>query len=181
MTKASTSNTTTKEKTKKISKSIRKVKNSLATEIKTKLQKESELPIDDALAHKIIDIAINNQSTPASAITTVKERRWNVKPEQEEGVWVPDHMLKTINLYDGKVKYTDHVIGSGSIPKPGSKVKITYEGYTSSGVKFAIDLKRKKPFQFRLGLGQVTKGLDEGMDGMRVGGSRVILISPEFG
>ncbi len=69
----------------------------------------------------------------------------------------------------------------GIEPKLGKLVKVTYEGILPSGVVFDSNLKTTKPFQFRKGVGQVIRGLDIGLQGMRIGGAREILIPPTLG
>ena len=73
------------------------------------------------------------------------------------------------------------MIGNGPQPQSGSNIKIIYQGLFPNGEVFDSKIKRKLPFSFRLGLHQVVKGLDIGLEGMRVGGSREIVIPPELG
>jgi FKBP-type peptidyl-prolyl cis-trans isomerase len=73
------------------------------------------------------------------------------------------------------------VIGNGAIPSAGATVKITYTGLLPDGTVFDSRMKRLSPFVFRKGVNQVVKGLDLGMEGMKVGGSREISIPPELG
>ena len=68
-----------------------------------------------------------------------------------------------------------------SEPKLGAVVKLTYEGMFSDGTLFDSSLKRSKPFSFRKGTGSVIKGLDLGLEGLKVGGSRQIVIPPSLG
>lgn len=105
-------------------------------------------------------------------------KKWNVKPQNEEGLLVDEP--KAVTKASGVV-IVDHVIGKGKEPKLGSKVKITYEGMFPNGKIFDANLKRKKPFVFRKGTGDVVRGMDLGMEGMRVGGSREIMIPSELG
>ena len=76
---------------------------------------------------------------------------------------------------------TDYVIGKGIEPKSGAKVKITYDGMYPDGRVFDSNQFRSKPFQFRKGTQQVIRGLDLGLEGLRVGGSREIVIPSELG
>ena len=103
---------------------------------------------------------------------------WKVKPQNEEGVLVSK--VKPVFRLKG-LKCTDYVIGNGEIPGPGSAVKITYTGLLPDGTVFDSRLKRLAPFVFRKGVNQVVKGLDLGIEGMKVGGSREITVPPELG
>ena len=115
----------------------------------------------------------------APAVDQVKARkRWNVKPVDDEGVLVPTP--KQLRKTSG-ILLTDYIVGKGIEPKLGSKIKVTYEGCFPDGTVFDANLKRKKPFVFRKGTAQVIPGLDMGLEGMRVGGSREIVIPPELG
>jgi FKBP-type peptidyl-prolyl cis-trans isomerase len=82
----------------------------------------------------------------------------------------------------GGVLVKDIIIGSGSTVKPGRKVSILYVGsLASNGKVFDKNQNHSKPLQFRLGTGQVIRGLDIGLEGMKVGGERNITIPPELG
>jgi FK506-binding nuclear protein len=81
----------------------------------------------------------------------------------------------------GGVLITEYVVGSGAEPKLGSKVKMTYEGMFTNGKVFDKNLKQSRPLVFRKGTGEVVRGLDLGLQGMRVGGCREIVVPPELG
>ena len=81
--------------------------------------------------------------------------------------------------------YDDKAAGSGAAAKAGDQVSVHYTGWFVSGgergKKFDSSKDRGKPFAFALGAGQVIKGWDEGVQGMRVGGTRVLTIPPGLG
>ena len=79
------------------------------------------------------------------------------------------------------LKYIDEVIGIGSIPKVGDKVKVHYTGTLENGEKFDSSRDRNKPFEFTLGVGQVIKGWDEGVSTMKPGGKRKLIIPSNLG
>jgi FKBP-type peptidyl-prolyl cis-trans isomerase len=110
--------------------------------------------------------------------TQQHRKKWKIKPQNDEGVLVVDP--KPLKKASG-VAVTDYIIGKGAVPKLGAKIKITYEGSFPDGTIFDSRITRSKPFSFRLGTAQVIRGLDLGMEGMRIGGSREILIPPELG
>jgi FKBP-type peptidyl-prolyl cis-trans isomerase len=83
------------------------------------------------------------------------------------------------------LKITDQKVGTGAEAKKGQVVEFHYTGWLlESGrreKKFDSSVDRFRPLQVPLGAGLVIKGLDEGIQGMKVGGKRKILIPPELG
>jgi len=82
--------------------------------------------------------------------------------------------------------YRDTEIGSGDEAVAGKNVSVHYTGWLQEpngdkGKKFDSSLDRGQPFGFRLGGGQVIKGWDEGVAGMKVGGKRTLTIPSELG
>ena len=79
----------------------------------------------------------------------------------------------------------DTTVGTGASPKPGQTCVMHYTGWLyedgKKGKKFDSSLDRGQPFGFRLGGGQVIKGWDEGVAGMKVGGKRTLIIPSELG
>src|SRR3989344_4386286 len=75
----------------------------------------------------------------------------------------------------------DKVVGSGPIAEPGDVLTVHYVGTLEDGRVFDSSLDRDVPFDFTLGVGQVIRGWDEGLVGMRSGGKRVLTILPEYG
>ena len=72
--------------------------------------------------------------------------------------------------------------GTGKEAKAGETVTVNYVGVLYKGGKeFDASWKRKEPFQFKLGQGQVIKGWDQGVAGMKVGGRRELIIPSELG
>jgi FKBP-type peptidyl-prolyl cis-trans isomerase len=81
--------------------------------------------------------------------------------------------------------YDDKVVGTGAEAKAGQDVKVHYTGWLfyggERGKKFDSSKDRGDPFEFPLGAGHVIKGWDEGVAGMKVGGTRVLTIPPQLG
>jgi len=71
--------------------------------------------------------------------------------------------------------------GKGASPKRGETVTVHYTGWLTNGTKFDSSVDRKEPFSFRVGGGQVIKGWDEGVHGMKIGGKRKLTIPPQLG
>lgn len=80
-----------------------------------------------------------------------------------------------------QVLIQDTVIGTGDVAVSGNSVVVNYTGHFVDGKVFDSSITRGEPFQFVLGSGQVIKGWDQGILGMRVGGKRTISIPPELG
>lgn len=79
------------------------------------------------------------------------------------------------------LKIEDLQVGTGAEAKAGMRVNVHYTGWLTDGQKFDSSLDRGQPFTFTLGGGQVIKGWDQGVQGMKVGGKRKLTIPPELG
>jgi FKBP-type peptidyl-prolyl cis-trans isomerase len=71
-------------------------------------------------------------------------------------------------------------LGEGAEAKAGNNVTVHYVGTLTSGKKFDSSRDRGKGFSFKLGAGQVIKGWDQGVAGMKVGGMRKLTIPPHL-
>ena len=76
--------------------------------------------------------------------------------------------------------YIDLVVGTGQEAKAGDMAVVHYTGWLKDGTKFDSSKDRDKPFQFGLGAGQVIKGWDEGVVGMKIGGKAKTDYSSRF-
>ena len=79
------------------------------------------------------------------------------------------------------LKYTDIVEGTGPTPQRGQTVTVHYTGMLENGTKFDSSLDRGRPSDFRIGVGEVIKGWDEGLMSMKVGGKRRLVIPSALG
>jgi FKBP-type peptidyl-prolyl cis-trans isomerase FkpA len=93
-----------------------------------------------------------------------------------------------MNTTESGLQYEDTQVGTGADAKPGKPVKVHYTGWLHDaaqpggrGRKFDSSKDRNDPFRFDLGAGRVIRGWDEGVQGMKVGGTRVLLIPPQLG
>lgn len=84
-------------------------------------------------------------------------------------------------ITDSGLKFDDLAVGDGEQAAAGQRVVVHYTGWLSDGRKFDSSVDRNEPFSFALGRGQVIRGWDEGVAGMRVGGKRRLTIPPQLG
>ena len=75
----------------------------------------------------------------------------------------------------------DVVVGGGALAEKGTIVTAHYAGKLTNGQVFDSSYDRNTPIKFILGAGQVIRGWDEGLVGMREGGKRVLTIAPDYG
>ena len=79
------------------------------------------------------------------------------------------------------LQYWDLKVGTGTVAKAGDQVTVNYTGWLTNGQMFDSSLKEgHQPFSFKLGAGQVIKGWDEGVAGMKVGGKRQLRIPSDL-
>lgn len=91
-----------------------------------------------------------------------------------------DNTEKTITT-DSGLKYVELKEGDGATPQTGQTVVVHYTGTLEDGTKFDSSRDRDSPFKFKIGVGQVIKGWDEGVATMKVGDRRQLIIPPELG
>jgi FKBP-type peptidyl-prolyl cis-trans isomerase FkpA len=91
----------------------------------------------------------------------------------------------TMTTTPSGLQYQDTTIGNGAEAKAGARVSVHYTGWLYEGgvkgSKFDSSKDRGQPFAFPLGAGHVIGGWDEGVQGMKVGGTRVLVIPPALG
>ncbi len=76
--------------------------------------------------------------------------------------------------------YQDTQVGTGAEAQKGQTVEVHYTGTLENGTKFDSSRDRNQTFKFQLGAGQVIKGWDEGIVGMKVGGKRKLTIPSDL-
>ena len=90
-----------------------------------------------------------------------------------------------MNTTPSGLQYEDTTVGTGAAAQAGQYVTVHYTGWLYQdgvkGSKFDSSKDRRAPFAFDLGAGRVIAGWDEGVQGMLVGGTRVLVIPPELG
>ncbi len=119
-------------------------------------------------------VATSTQSsvTDATTATLVADASNATQPNKGD---------KTVITTPSGLQYTDLVEGTGASPTTGQTVTVHYTGTLENGKKFDSSRDRGQPFQFKIGVGQVIKGWDEGVGSMKVGGRRQLTIPPELG
>jgi FKBP-type peptidyl-prolyl cis-trans isomerase len=85
------------------------------------------------------------------------------------------------NAQTAGVSVRDVTLGTGEVAEAGDVITAHYVGKLTDGRVFDSSRDRGTPISFMLGTGQVIKGWDEGLKGMKVGGTRVLTIAPEYG
>ena len=73
------------------------------------------------------------------------------------------------------------VAGNGTEAVTGQTVTVHYTGWLTNGTKFDSSKDRDDPFEFPLGAGHVIRGWDEGVQGMKIGGTRKLTVPPDLG
>ncbi len=85
---------------------------------------------------------------------------------------------------DSGLKYIDHEKGTGEVAEAGMTVEVDYAGYlyeANARGTFFDSSATGNPIKFALGTGRVIAGWEEGLEGMKVGGKRELIIPPELG
>jgi peptidylprolyl isomerase len=134
-----------------------------------------------------------NQNTPIAVQQTVFSTS-TVKPSSNplfaQGIASNDQIIIAQNMTnseekvittDSGLQYVDLTEGTGESPNKGDTVSVHYTGTLTNGKKFDSSRDRGQAFQFKIGVGQVIKGWDEGVMTMKVGGRRKLIIPPELG
>ncbi len=128
-----------------------------------------------ALAAVIALAGCQPKSTPPAASTPAPAPATPAVAAQDTAVWTING--KPVRTASG-LKFWDLVVGRGVVAKSGSTVSVHYVGRLTDGTVFDHSYGRGEPLVFRLGSGQVIKGWDEGISGMKVGGRRKLEIPP---
>jgi FKBP-type peptidyl-prolyl cis-trans isomerase FkpA len=112
-----------------------------------------------------------------------------LKPSAAAGMMADSSHPRTrkaaMNTTSSGLQYEDSVVGSGAEASAGRPVRVHYTGWLyengQAGAKFDSSKDRGDPFEFDLGAGMVIRGWDEGVQGMKVGGTRRLVIPPQLG
>jgi FKBP-type peptidyl-prolyl cis-trans isomerase len=130
------------------------------------------------LAGSILVIATFALATFALAQTAPanKPKPADARPNTNAPTRVHGDGVKT----DSGLQYWEIRVGTGEVAKEGSRVRVHYTGWLTTGKKFDSSVDANRPFDFTIGNGEVIKGWEEGVAGMKVGGKRQLRIPPEL-
>jgi FKBP-type peptidyl-prolyl cis-trans isomerase len=130
------------------------------------------------LALTTIGLAAQTSTTKSSTKTgaTTKKPATAARPNTNAPTKVTGEGTKT----PSGLQYWDIKHGAGATALRGQKVTVHYTGWLTSGKKFDSSVDAGQPFSFTLGEGEVIKGWDEGVAGMKVGGKRQLRIPPQL-
>jgi peptidylprolyl isomerase len=117
-------------------------------------------------------------TTPAPVAKAQSAAQKSAATGAKAGTTHPKPAVKTTTTPSG-LQYVDLVVGKGPQPKHGDTVVVNYTGTFTNGKVFDTSV-GKKPFEFKLGRGEVIKGWDEGVASMHVGGKRKLVIPPDL-
>ncbi len=126
----------------------------------------------ERVASQVPATTVNPQNSALTAPTLVAEATAPAKKKLGE---------KSVITTPSGLKYVDLVEGTGDSPTSGQTVTVHYTGTLEDGTKFDSSRDRNQPFKFKIGVGQVIKGWDEGVGSMKVGGRRQLTIPSELG
>lgn len=112
----------------------------------------------------------------ATAIINIPQKKTEINKATFNTPQATGTLTPSANL-----KSEDITVGNGNEAKSGQSVTVNYLGTLTDGKKFDSSYDRKEPFTFTLGAGEVIKGWDEGVAGMKAGGKRRLTIPPELG
>ena len=114
-----------------------------------------------------------NNNTPTTA--------QNINVQQKTTIAMDDLDLSNAVTTASGLQYIVVKEGDGATPQKGNNVTVHYTGTLEDGSKFDSSRDRNSPFSFKIGVGQVIKGWDEGVGSMKVGEQRILIIPPELG
>ncbi len=157
-------------------------------EVETKQGEETQKKKEDegGSGNKKISVVVVVIIILAGAFLVFRNRTEVVQPEPEQKVVKGSQEERIIEeeivIQDqtDNLQIEDIEIGEGAEASPGAKVSVHYIGTLTDGTKFDSSVDRGTPFSFNLGTGQVIKGWDMGVAGMKVGGKRKLTIPPEL-
>jgi peptidylprolyl isomerase len=134
---------------------------------------KSSAVADELVTTQVAAVAPDTKANPA-----IDETRFISVNTSSESEKTPS--ANAVTTASG-LKYIDLQQGDGATPQKGQTVVVHYTGTLENGTKFDSSRDRNRPFEFKIGVGQVIKGWDEGVGSMKVGGRRQLIIPPELG
>lgn len=124
-----------------------------------------------------VDIFTSTELPEPPSEKKTSEAKEEAKPQKETEKQGSTKIMFNAN----ELGIKDVKIGTGQEAKAGDVVTVHYRGTLENGKQFDASYDRGTPFEFNLGAGQVIKGWDQGVAGMKEGGKRVLTIPPHLG
>ncbi|MEM8673704.1 MAG: FKBP-type peptidyl-prolyl cis-trans isomerase [Cyanobacteria bacterium P01_G01_bin.67] len=130
----------------------------------------------------IFSTFIGNDPTSQAIASEIQQPNTNPQLIAQNNISEEESMdLSNATTTESGLKYIVMEEGNGATPQTGENVTVHYTGTLEDGSKFDSSRDRNRPFSFKLGVGQVIKGWDEGVAEMKVGERRTLIIPPELG
>ena len=128
---------------------------------------------------------INHSTTSIAAVTAATTTQTttsmpNTDPSQQDNT-AANPSLTGIPQNPTQLMISDQAVGTGAVAQAGDQVTVSYVGMLANGTVFDASANHGGSFTFTLGAGQVIKGWDEGVAGMKVGGKRELVIPASLG
>jgi peptidylprolyl isomerase len=118
----------------------------------------------------IAELSTSNASDVSDRLIALDSKQENKPMNAENAVTTPSGL-----------QYVVVKEGDGATPSTGQTVTVHYTGTLEDGTKFDSSRDRNRPFDFKIGVGQVIKGWDEGVGSMKIGERRTLIIPPDLG
>jgi len=131
----------------------------------------------------VLVLAGCNQSSTTTSTTTTAGTSTPPAAHESTGTHMNEGQAGAASMVTtaSGLQYQDIVLGDGPVAQSGNTVTVHYTGWLTDSTKFDSSRDSGRPFSFTLGQGQVIRGWDEGVAGMKVHGRRKLVIPPHLG
>lgn len=155
-------------------------KRPLTKKQRKKLAQEKARQLEETLSDARSGDASNNESVTNDATSQTKKSK-KKKKKANDSIAHPAVLTRERRLAGGLV-ISDILLGAGAPVKPGKRISLHYTGsLKSTGHVFDKNNSKQHPLVFRQGTGEVIRGLERGLEGMKVGGERVVTVPSKLG
>ncbi|KAL7510368.1 hypothetical protein ACHAXN_007298 [Cyclotella atomus] len=145
-----------------------------------KLTKKQRKQLAEEKAKQLEETLTAARDTKSESKSKKKKKKKLTKADEEEPIAKPTSLTRERRL-PGGIVVSDILIGTGTTVSSGRKISLHYTGKLTNGKVFDKNHSRTQPLQFRQGTGEVIRGLERGLEGMRVGGERLITVPAALG